>query len=294
MNYKSTLLKEIITIKKIVTVHYFEFAKDYVFEGESHNFWEFVYVDKGEVEVMADMQGYKLRHGDIIFHKPNEFHNLWANGQVAPNLIVVSFECSSKAMEFFHNKIFCTSDTEKNLLSQIIRESKAAFASPLDSSSLTKLDRNILQAVGCEQLLRIYLEQLLIGLIRDEKNIKCESRISKFTKERSDRDIAQKVIKFLTENTCGHLSFKDVSKYCGLGKTNLQSLFKKRTGFSVMEYFRMLKTEEAKIYIRERNMNFTEIAEKLGYESIHYFSRHFKKTTGMTPSQYSLSIKAMI
>ena len=40
-------------------------------------------------------------------------------------------------------------------------------------------------------------------------------------------------------------------------------------------------------------MNFTQISEKLGYTSIHYFSRQFKKVTGMTPSEYASSIKAM-
>ena len=40
-------------------------------------------------------------------------------------------------------------------------------------------------------------------------------------------------------------------------------------------------------------MNFTQIAEHLGYTSIHYFSRQFKKVVGMTPSEYASSIKAM-
>ncbi|HJB28450.1 MAG TPA: AraC family transcriptional regulator, partial [Candidatus Blautia faecavium] len=40
-------------------------------------------------------------------------------------------------------------------------------------------------------------------------------------------------------------------------------------------------------------MNFTQISEYLGYSSIHYFSRQFKKISGMTPSEYSSSIKAL-
>ena len=45
--------------------------------------------------------------------------------------------------------------------------------------------------------------------------------------------------------------------------------------------------------IREQNLNFTQIADCLGYASIHYFSRQFKKITGMTPSEYSLSIQML-
>ena len=40
-------------------------------------------------------------------------------------------------------------------------------------------------------------------------------------------------------------------------------------------------------------MNFTQISETLGYSSIHYFSRQFKKLTNMTPSEYASSIKAL-
>ena len=52
-------------------------------------------------------------------------------------------------------------------------------------------------------------------------------------------------------------------------------------------------TELAKELIREKNMNFTQIADYLGYTSIHYFSRQFKKIAGMTPSEYASSIKAL-
>jgi YesN/AraC family two-component response regulator len=62
----------------------------------------------------------------------------------------------------------------------------------------------------------------------------------------------------------------------------------------VMEYFKALKIEEAKTLIKESELNFTEISEKLSYASIHYFSRHFKRATGMNPSQFASSVKIMI
>ena len=43
----------------------------------------------------------------------------------------------------------------------------------------------------------------------------------------------------------------------------------------------------------DRADEFHPDSEHLGYTSIHYFSRQFKKTTGMTPSEYASSIKAM-
>lgn len=294
MDYIKTTLKEELTIKKIVTLHYFEYAKNYIFEGEIHDFWEFLVVDKGEVEVMADSNGYKLKQGEIIFHKPGEFHNVWANGKVAPNLVVIAFECNSEAISYFENKILSIGDFEKNLLAQIIREARAAFLSPLDLPSLKKLKKKPDSPFGCEQLIRIYLEQMLIYMIRSGKSIKSVSKLSTSVKERSDEDMQKKIIAFLNENVSTNITFEDVCHFSSLSKTNLKVLFKKKSGLSVMEYYKKLKIEEARKMIREGEHNFTQIADLLGYSSIHYFSRHFKKATDMTPSQYASSVKIKI
>ncbi len=294
MSYIPTTLKEKIRIKRLVTVHYFEFAKDYIFEGESHDFWEFVYVDTGEAEIVADTQTYTLKQGDMIFHKPNEFHSVWANGKIAPNLVVISFECNSRAIRFFENRILQIGDGEKNLLAQIIREARNAFISPLHTPSLKQLEKNPHSLFASEQLIKIYLELLLIRLYRRESKSEADSRLSSVAREKGEEAAVQKVIAYLEKNVTRNLTFDEICKSCKLSKTNLKVMFKEKTGTSVMEYYKSLKIEAAKRLIREGQYNFTEIAEKLGYGSIHYFSRSFKKTTDMTPSQYASSVKIKI
>jgi len=61
----------------------------------------------------------------------------------------------------------------------------------------------------------------------------------------------------------------------------------------VIDFFSHMKINFARRLIRENDMNFTQISEFLGYSSIHYFSRQFKKLCGMTPTEYALSIKAI-
>ncbi len=97
-------LKRQIEIDGIFSVLYYEFTKDFNFFGEAHDYWEFVYVDKGEVITTAEKEDIFLKQGEIIFHKPNEFHRIRSNGIIAPNVIVVSFRSTSKAMNFFKNK----------------------------------------------------------------------------------------------------------------------------------------------------------------------------------------------
>ena len=74
MTYIETKLKREIVIDSIITIHYFEYMRDFVFRGESHDFWEFMYVDKGSVIVQGGEHQFTLHAGDIIFHEPNEFH----------------------------------------------------------------------------------------------------------------------------------------------------------------------------------------------------------------------------
>ena len=74
MTYVKTVLKKEIVIDSIITIHYFEYSKDFSFSGEAHNFWEFLYVDAGTVDVRSENKLYTLHAGDIIFHQPNCFH----------------------------------------------------------------------------------------------------------------------------------------------------------------------------------------------------------------------------
>ena len=104
-----TKTAEELHITQIITIHYFEYTNTYHFHGESHDFWEFLCVDKGEVTVTAGEKKLTLQQGQIIFHEPNEFHNVQANGKIAPNLVVISFSCDSSCMKQFRNRLLSTS-----------------------------------------------------------------------------------------------------------------------------------------------------------------------------------------
>ena len=69
--------------------------------------------------------------------------------------------------------------------------------------------------------------------------------------------------------------------------SQLNRLCRKECGMSTMNYFIQLKIEAAENMINETKMNFTEISEKLGFSSIHYFSKLFKNRVGITLSEYA-------
>ncbi len=290
--YQPTALRRDIAVPAVVTVHYFEYARDYVFEGEKHDFWELLYVDKGEVEVMADDTGYCLKQGEMIFHKPGEFHNVFANGLVAPNLVVVAFVCASPAMAYFEGKVVKAEEVERELLARIVHEARDAFSNPLDDPGSLKMERASSSAFGSEQMIGLLLEQMLIRMVRRGAQRDVAVKTSSSVKRRSDHDLVQRIIAYMQDNACGTLTFSQVCRFSAQSATNLKTIFKSVTGMGVMEYYRGLKIDAAKTLLREGGGNITQIADKLGYTSVNYFSRYFKQATGMTPSEYTQSIQA--
>lgn len=287
--YGALTPEKVIEIQDIVTVHYFEYTSDFFFPGEAHDFWEFLYVDKGRVEVVAGDKNFILKKGMAIFHKPFEFHKLWADGIVAPNLVVVSFHCSSPAMKFFENKILSLDDRQRDLLGMILEEAGAAFSSNLADPSLKKLTRENKAPFGAEQVITASLELLLISLIR--RGGAGSTRITSTICEQARQDTFAAVVGYLNRNIGRKITLGDVCRDSLCGCSMLQKIFREKTGGGVMEYFGKMKISRAKQEIREGKKNFTQIASGLGYSSIQYFSRHFKKVTGMTPSEYSSSVK---
>ena len=104
-NFVKLNFDRVLQVEKLVTVFYMEFSKDFHYEGERHDFWEMVYIDKGEMLCTAEDHQFTLKSGELTFHKPNEFHNLSGNRDVAPNVSILTFECRSRAMKHFEGKI---------------------------------------------------------------------------------------------------------------------------------------------------------------------------------------------
>lgn len=293
MNYTGVRLRNYINVDQLYSFHYFEFTKDYVFQGEKHDFWELFYVDKGEVIVHVEDVQYELKQGDAMLYKPNAYHRLSANRVTASNLFDIAFESGSPVLEHLANRHFRLNESERDMLAQIVKEGFRAFAPPYHVPDAHTIERQSGAPEGCEQLLRSYLEILLINLLRRAHDGQEPGEKLPFVpKEKRERDLVRSVTAFLRDRLDQDLSLDAICESFNVGKTHITRLFKKRTGYPLMEYFKRLKVEQAKMLVREEQHNFTEIARLLGYGSIHHFSKAFKKYGGMTPSDYAKSVQA--
>ena len=274
-----------LQISALVTLHHFNYAPDFLFTGEKHDFWELAYVENGDVGVMAEATGYALHSGEAIFHKPNEYHNIWANSPNA-RVIIISFDCHDRAMDFFKGKILSFGEDERALLRLILEEGERLFAEPLDILYQTRLILSDDAPFGSAQLLKSYLEALLIRLIRRGTHISNTERTSRTVKHRNEEMIADSIIRLLTENLFGSITLDDVCSTVCFSKSYLKRLFKSHTGFAIMDYYHNLKIEKAKLLLGDSSLSVTRIAEMLGFSSIHYFSRMFRQRTGISPSEF--------
>ena len=298
MEYTGIEYKRTISIDRIYSVHYFEYASNFSFDGESHDFWEFICVDSGEVNIIAGDEILTLRTNDLFFHEPNEIHSVQANGVSAPNLIVVSFSCKAEIIQVFKHKKLKIDQKERDLLGKIVSEAKRCFNCRLDDPYLKSIPLKEPDLIGAEQMIFLYLEEFLIRLLRRYSSTQAlpyqiYSPDVKQNKQATDAQIFSNIVKYLKANVHTQITVDQICKEHSIGRSHLQKIFKRCCNLGIIEYFSYLKIQEAKALIRTDTMNFTEIAEKLGYSSIHYFSRQFKKIAGMTPTEYSTSIKSI-
>lgn len=285
LEYIRTSLEKSVSVDGIYTIHYFEYTKDFAYSGEFHNFWEIVYADKKSVVITAGAKELVLGVGQMYIHRPNEFHKIRCDGTNAANSVILSFDCSCPELMSVAGSVITCSPEEKRLMGSIIREATEAFSTPLGTPYTRIMEKSGVGLFGCEQMIQLYMEQLLIMLIR-------RSNRAVPLKSEENNKLILEICEYLENNIEKRLSFVDVQKKFNVSASVIKRLFKENMNCGIMEYFTRLKVDAAKQMIRENEFNFTEISEKLGFNTPQYFTTVFRRVSGMSPSEYAASVKS--
>ena len=290
MIYLMHPLEDAATVSKIYTIYYLEYTKDYCSSGESHDFWELNYADKGSFYVSCGAAEHRLDEGDLILLPPNLHHRLRADGEAPSNAFIVSFDAKSAALEMLGCTVMKAAPDIRRLLKDVGRESERAFALPLPLAPVVRLQDRDDAPLGSQQIVRMRLEEMLIHILREAANAQGGPRI--FTsKAKFDDAIAAKVMAAIERERSGPLTLEMLTKELGYGKTYLSDVFRRVYGVSIMEKHAQLRLQEAKYLLREGGLTVSEIADRLGFSSPQYFSRFFSQREGMSPAKYSRSLK---
>ncbi|MCL2867270.1 MAG: AraC family transcriptional regulator, partial [Clostridia bacterium] len=90
---------------------------------------------------------------------------------------------------------------------------------------------------------------------------------------------------YIRVNLCEAISIDDICRHVGMSKYYFCRMFKAYTGMPVIHYINMLRCDYAQKLIAEKGCNVTEAAQTLGIHNLPYFSRLYKRHTGVTPSK---------
>lgn len=101
-------------------------------------------------------------------------------------------------------------------------------------------------------------------------------------------DMIRQVKEYVDNNLSGDLSLNTVSSMFYHNPTYFSRLFKKVTGHGFCEYVINMRLKKAKKLLEETSLKLGEIAETVGYDSIPYFIKSFKRVYGKTPNEYRI------
>ena len=281
-----TYINDLVSVDSIVTVYYLNMTGGGT-SGDSHDFWEFQYVDKGAYNIMIDGKRFDLKEGQFILFPPNARH--YGTGEKYDAKIgIVSFDSSSPVLFENHSKVITLSKTEKELLSDIITGGVDIFVPASPESGFTGLvpHENVspTQLQKIKHKMEMLLTEICLGNETDTKGTVGTNK-SNYIKTQFEE-----IEDYLKANIDKNFTLEDLSREFSISTSKIKLLFKEECDESPIAHFTSLKIKKAKQLIRESGLNFTQISESLGFTYVHYFSKVFKEKTGMTPSEYAKSI----
>ncbi len=288
--YKRTEVENKLHISNFISFHYFEYVKEFAGIGESHNFWEMVYIDYGNVKVVSDDREYLVSSGEGFLHAPNELHNILSVGDFA-SAFIVSFDCDCTELSRIQSKLLKFYSEESQIVKKLYATGQKVFEEPYDIFSQQKLTLKSNMPYGGFQEFKNLMEMLLLILIRNS-SVKGEIPEKNLSNDfANERMIVDKVVGIILSSIYKKMTLDDICSRLSFSKSYILKVFKKQMDCSVMEYYNQMKIKEAKRLISEGQYTYTQIARLLHFSSVHHFSSSFKQITNMTPSGYQKSVK---
>ena len=242
------------------------FDKSFSFEGETHNFWEIVYVVSGKIEVVENEKIYILGEGDMVFHAPMEFHKICATDDTTPHVLNMSFTASGNLPPKLKDGLFHLNTDEQNTyikLFEFVKNNliKTKFPAPYTAQEAAyRLSVFILHLCHAAQIRETFSAtasaltyKALVNLMQKEVN--------------------------------NNLSIKDFADRSFISISYIKFLFKHYAGISPKNYYNTLRILEAKRQL-ERGLSVTDTANLMNFSSPNNFVRFFKTNTSITPYQY--------
>ena len=280
MKYVLKDLTTSLTITSIANVHFFEFPSEFYTQTEKHPFYELVYVSNGRLIVNSEDYSGNLEKHQMIIHSSNKFHSLQCESSLTPTVIIIGFTCTGLNIDSFSKKTILLDENSIKKLAEIVTEGRNVFAPPYNVPKYDmKKKKNI--PIGSEQLLKNLLEYFLLTLIR-----KTNKKTTDTENKKLDKTNYFEVVSYIQDNYLEKITIDELAFIFRTNRSTLCKNFKAQTGKTISQFVIEKKLEVAKQLINNTDKSLTEISEQLNFESIHYFTKCFKKHVGLSPSVF--------
>lgn len=273
MKWVASHINESVRIKEMYTFFRTLYDNTFTFSGETHDFWECVYVLSGEISVSADERVYDLKKGQIIFHKPLELHKFHVTDKSGAELIIFSFSAEGELLSFLKDKVFSLNLIQENIMRELI-----SYADTYADKSAGQ--RMFLSAFESSktysQTVSLFLQRLFLSL--SENNVVLESS------NEHESKVFSTAVSFMNESLNEKPTIEEIASRANVSVSSLKRIFTKFAGMGIHKYFLKLKLKRAaELLVEGRSV--TEVSEKLGFSSQGYFTKTFKRETGVLPSE---------
>lgn len=265
-----------IRIRNILGYFYRIRTPDYRFSGEKHKYFELTYVDTGIMHTEVDGTYYKLGEKEMILYGPGQFHSQAVDEAHSISYVTILFEMENIAdngSEDWYkpllNRVFPYTQKIYTLMKSIVQESAAALP-------------------YMDDLITCLLKELIIRLLQGEYT--APSTPANLARQNYRDELFQKVLDFVESKMYESLTIADICQHFSLSRSSLQLLFKNTVNQSPKKFISDMKLEQSCQLLRENKYTVSEIALKLGYSSIHYFSNAFNQKYHISPSEYAKRI----
>lgn len=222
-------------------------------------------------EILHEFNDSKLkakRHNFILYG--HHSHSSLQKLEKTSSVLVISFQAKG-IQENILNQLSYIGKRDSNLIQNLLE--------------IIHHSNNVYSIDEIECYLKFILVKMMYGEHLTEQDYITSMR------KNYESDLFDSMITFLKENIEEKNEVRDLVKEFSLSRSTIQSLFKKYAQTTPKNYINQLRLNRSKVLIRESQMNLSEIAERLGYGSIQYFSRAFSREFGISPSVYAKSIQ---
>lgn len=148
-------------------------------------------------------------------------------------------------------------------------------------------DTNEMESADTEEVLAESGKNMESAIAYAKKMISQAIEIRDQNSGNKNRSILKTAVDFIDSHYMDEeISLNTVANVANVSSNHFSALFSQNMGQTFIEYLTTLRMNKAKELLRCTGMRSSEIAGEIGYKDAHYFSYLFKKTQGMTPSDY--------